>query len=111
MEFWKNLDSRIKVAAFCLTFISFMLGGAFWAEDRWNQSTGIVLAKEEVKKVEEQTVKTLEQLQKQQEIKDLIQQQQMLEILDKVTVEDESKVLIQEIKEKNLESLKKATEK
>ena len=45
----EGMDIKLKIAAVLVTIIVAIFGGAFFAEDRWNQTTAVALAKDEVK--------------------------------------------------------------
>ena len=58
-----------------ITTILTIFGAACFAEDRWNQTSKVEAAESQIKQVEHQTIKSLEQFRKHQDIKFELQRQ------------------------------------
>lgn len=71
MKNWKLILSLI-------ISVGTIFGAAYFAEDRWNQSSDVEAAEVKVIAMEEQTVKTLKGFQKQQNIRFEMQQEQFI---------------------------------
>ena len=71
MKNWKLIVSII-------ISIGTIFGAAYYAEDRWNQSSKVEAAEFKVIAMEKQTIQTLETFQKQQTLRFEMQQEQFL---------------------------------
>ena len=74
---FNNFKTKLGI----LTALATILGGAYFAEDRWNQRACVKAAEVQIKQVEQQTVKTLKQFEKQQSIRNEINRLQWIDDL------------------------------
>ena len=85
MKFIKELDIKIKILAALVGVFATLFGGLFFAEDRWNQTMDVALAKEEtctsINTVKQQTIQTFEKINKKIDVGNLAFQHRMVKLL------------------------------
>lgn len=73
-----NSNNKLKTKLGIVVASVTILGAAYFAEDRWNQESELRAAESQIEQVGQQTVNTLKQFQKHQDIKFELQRQQWI---------------------------------